>query len=72
MLPSVSSHLVSVMCLCVCVVSVQLNIEKDKLREAQKLIRESEAKVGVLLACLALEIISCFIDFKFKSYIKLG
>lgn len=41
-----------------CVVSAQLTIEKDELKEAQRLIRESEAKVGVLPACVALDIIS--------------
>ena len=45
-------------CVCLCVVPAQLTIEKDKLKEAQRLIRESEAKVGVLSACPALDIIS--------------
>lgn len=45
-------------CVCLCVVPAQLTIEKDKLKEAQRLIRESEAKVGVLSACSALDIIS--------------
>lgn len=58
------------MCVCVCVVSEQLTIEKDKLKEAQRLIRESEAKVGVLFACMALDIISHLITCKFKLYVK--
>ena len=45
-------------CLCVCVcfyvcvivLSAQLTSEKDKLKEAQKVIRETEAKVGVSCA----------------------
>lgn len=41
---------------CACVVSAQLTIEKDKLKEAQRLVRESEAKVGVLFACVAFNI----------------
>lgn len=43
-------------CASVCV--QQLTIEKDKLKEAQRLIRDSEAKVGVPSACKALEMIS--------------
>lgn len=39
----------------VCVVSAQLAFEKDKLKEAHRLIREFEAKVGLLLACVALD-----------------
>lgn len=41
---------------CVCVVFAQLTIEKDKLKEAQRLVRESEAKVGVLFARVAIHI----------------
>lgn len=36
----------------VCDCAVQLTSEKDKLKEAQKLIKESEAKVGVPSACV--------------------
>lgn len=64
MLPFVSELSFHCVCVCVCVVSVQLTIEKDKLKEAQRLIRESEAKVGVLFACAALEIISPLITRK--------
>lgn len=53
-------------CMCVCVVSAQLTIENDKLKEAQRLIRESEAKVGVPVACVALDIISHLIPEKSK------
>lgn len=41
----------------------QLTIEKDNLKEAQRLIRESEAKVGVPSACTALEMISPAVPF---------
>ena len=41
---------------CVRFISAQLTIEKYKLKEAQRLIRESEAKVGVLFACVAVDI----------------
>lgn len=30
---------------------IQLTIDRDKLNEAQRLIWESEAKVGILFAC---------------------
>lgn len=41
---------VTAVCVSACVSTVvQLTIERDKLNEAQRLIRESEAKVGVLL-----------------------
>lgn len=40
-----------ILCVYVCVCA-QLTIEKDKLKEAQRLIWESEAKVGFILFCM--------------------